>query len=112
MFLGVLPVPGLLNALTFCEDFDKSHTVRGLVMSVVTIAMMTIIAKRRGEMIPRSRPTFRTINSTRPRVFISTPRIEEDHLSNPTLLEITYVPPNLPRVASNVMSAQIFQSSQ
>jgi hypothetical protein len=46
----------------------------GVVAIVVTSAMMTIIVKSAGEMTPRSRPTFRTINCIRPRVFISTPR--------------------------------------
>ena len=41
----------------------------GVVIAVVTNAMITIIENRAGDRSPRSRPTFNTISSTRPRVF-------------------------------------------
>ena len=45
----------------------------GVVAIVVTRAMTTIIANNVGEMILRSSPMFKTINSISPRVFISEP---------------------------------------
>src|SRR5262249_2090205 len=53
------------------------HPSSGAVASVVARAMRTSIAKRVGEMTPRSSPTLSTMSSTRPRVFMSTPSAED-----------------------------------
>jgi len=57
-------------------------------------AINTIMAKRMGEMIPKSSPTLRMINSMRPRVFISVPNLAELWLPDPVRRAATNVPPN------------------
>src|SRR5262249_35956549 len=47
----------------------------GVVATVVTSAISTIVAKSVGETTPRSSPTFNTMSSIRPRVFIRMPRL-------------------------------------
>ena len=53
------------------QDLTPSQLKAGAVAIVVTIAMITIIENSAGEITPSSRPTLSTINSIRPRVFIS-----------------------------------------
>ena len=55
----------------------------GDVMTVVTMAINTIIANSVGEMIPRSRPMLSTISSISPRVFIRMPRLDASRHESP-----------------------------
>ena len=81
----------------------------GEVSIVVASAINTIMAKRVGEMIRKSSPTLRRINSMRPRVFISVPNTAESWLLDPVSRAATNVPPNLPSVATRTMRPQISQ---
>ena len=81
----------------------------GVVAIVVTMAMTTIIVKSVGEITPRSSPTFSTINSISPRVFISTPRPVAVRHSWPARRADASVPPNLPMVATAIIAAHVSQ---
>lgn len=71
---------------------------------------MTSIVNNLGEMIPRSKPTFKTISSTRPLVFIKIPNvIDSDHEYFRVFAEIS-VPPNFPTVATKIIIRQSIQS--
>ncbi len=52
---------------------ERAVRESGVVAIVVVIAIRTIMANSGGEITPMSRPMLSTINSIRPRVFISTP---------------------------------------
>ena len=72
---GRLPFRSVQLLLELASRSPRGSSGRssGVVMNVVTSAMITIIVNRVGEMTPRSSPMLRTISSIRPRVFISTP---------------------------------------
>ena len=65
-------------------------------MAVVTSAMITIIVKSAGLITPRSRPTFSTTSSIRPRVFIRIPSCAAKRPGIPIRRAARNVPPNLP----------------
>jgi hypothetical protein len=83
----------------------------GVVMTVVTMAINTIMVKRAGEMTPRSRPMLRIMSSMRPRVFINTPRAAASRQPSPVVKAATVLPPNLPSVATPMISRQNSQRS-
>ena len=60
----------------------------GVVMNVVTSAMITMMVNSGGDRIPRSRPAFRITSSTKPRVFIRTPRPSESSQFIPVALPV------------------------
>jgi hypothetical protein len=78
-------------------------------MNVVTSAMMTIIAKRVGEITPRSSPMLRTMSSISPRVFIKMPIAAASRHRRPVSLPATKLPPNLPTQATRMMSPHMSQ---
>ncbi len=73
--------------------------------------MITSIANSVGEMTFISSPMFNTINSIRPRVFISTPSAVESRQSEPVIRAATTLPPNLPADATATISAHIIHCS-
>ena len=67
--------------------------------------MMTIIANSVGEMTPISRPMLSTISSISPRVFMSMPSAADIRQSRPVNRAAAHVPPNLPSVATRMITA-------
>ncbi len=78
----------------------------GVVMKVVTSAMMTIIENSAGEMTPISSPMLRMTNSIRPRVFINVPRPAASRRGMPVSQAANVDPPNFPTVATRMISPQ------
>lgn len=82
----------------------------GVVATVVTIAIITNIAKSIGFNAPRSMATFKTISSMRPRVFIKMPRETACLQGRPVSHAATLLPPNFPSDAIRMITPQIIHS--
>ena len=76
LWLAASPSAVAAFPLWYANTGIKSRN-NGVVANVVTSAMITIIANRVGEMMPRSSPMLSTISSIKPRVFIRTPSAAE-----------------------------------
>src|SRR5580704_11093114 len=94
------------------ESGRKRKCRAGPVVIVVTIAIRTIMAKRVGEITLRSSPTFSTISSISPRVFINAPSAAASRQLKPVKRAATHVPPNFPTVATKIIRPQRSQASQ
>jgi hypothetical protein len=68
------------------------HKVRGVAMNVVTTAIITSMVKSRGEIMPKSRPTFKTMSSTEPLEFKRLPIAPVSRKLNPDRRAIKYAP--------------------
>src|SRR4030095_3861311 len=68
----------------------------GVVAIVVASAMRTIIVNSVGEMTPSSSPTFKTMSSISPRVFINTPSPAPARHPQPVTRAATRRSANLP----------------
>jgi hypothetical protein len=66
----------------FCR-YPRKDSSGGAII-VVTTAIITSIAKKVGEITPRSNPMLSTINSTSPRVFISVPSVRDSFNERPS----------------------------
>ena len=58
------------------------------------------MVKSSGEITPKLKPIFKTINSVKPLVFINHPRAEASLLSIPLTLAAMKVPTYLPKIAT------------
>ncbi len=101
------------NSLTACAALYECYSLNcsgisicstGAAVMVVTIAMMTIIAKTGGEMTCRSRPTLSTISSISPRVFMRVPMAAERRQERPVRRAVSDAPPNLPAAAATMIA--------
>src|SRR5262249_7487523 len=81
----------------------------GPVEKVVKSAMRTSTAKILGERTPRSRPIFKAMSSTRPRVFIRAPIAAASRQGIPLILAPAELAPNLPITATAITAAQTAQ---
>ncbi len=98
---------GLLGEMNcYAVAFGASSCRIGIVASVVATAMRTNMVKSVGERTPSSSPTFSTINSIRPRVFIRMPRAAASHRFDPVREAAMKVPPNLPSDATAMIKMQ------
>src|SRR6266571_4710164 len=88
-----------------------SRERRGEAIIVVTNAIITNMAKSVGERTPRSRPMLSTINSTSPRVFISTPRLSASRHDSPIQRTDSVLPTSLPAQATTTTSKHISHRS-
>src|SRR4051794_27328967 len=77
----------------------------GVVITVVTNAMITTIENKADDRMPRSKPTFKTISSTKPRVLSRKPSASELRASNPAILAPVKAPPTFPAIATAITSA-------
>ena len=82
-----------------------SQSKMGEVMSVVTTAMMTSVAKSAGEMMPRWSPILMMISSISPRAFISVPMPSASRLRMPVARAASQQATPLPRIAAASTSA-------
>jgi hypothetical protein len=73
-------------------------------MSVVTIAIITIIVNRVGVIMPRSRPIFKMISSISPRAFIKEPIAIAYRLGSPFKRAASQQATPLPRQADSTAS--------
>jgi hypothetical protein len=76
-----------------------------VVMAVVTRAMRTIIVKTAGVRTPSLRPAVRMTSSMRPRVFMSMPTALASRQGSLAARAARVAPPNLPAVATTMISA-------
>src|ERR1700728_321887 len=97
---------GTLKGAAHGVPFGKILSSNGTVIKVVTNAITTIMEKRAGEMIFRSRPILRITNSIRPRVFINVPRPAASRQDMPLSRAAAIDPPNFPPAAARMISPQ------
>ena len=109
---GALIVVGLALVAGSRTGGHSGLIALGVVLTVVTRAISTIIVNRRGEMMPRSSPAFNTISSINPRVFIKAPKTPASRHESPERRAATIVPPNFPTVATRMIAPQTSQSCQ
>ncbi len=69
------------------------------------------MVKKFWEMTPMSRPMLTTTISINPRVFIRTPMAAASRQEKRTMRALSIAPPNLPRIAVPMTSAQQSQSA-
>ena len=81
----------------------------GVVINVVTKAIITNITNIGGGSMPISYPMFSTISSIKPRVFISTPIERLSRHDSPRILAVNAPPRNLPAMATKIIITQIVQ---
>src|SRR5262245_43247405 len=91
---------------------NSSNERRGAVINVVIKAIITIIEKIRGDRAPKSYPIFSTINSIKPRAFMSAPSDNESYQFIPAHRAAKALPPNFPAIATAITPAHINQSDQ
>src|SRR5262249_52016648 len=108
------PVESGISARTLTSRRFKnlSNERKGPVINVVIRAIITIIEKIRGDRTPRSYPIFSTINSIKPRVFMSAPSDNESYQFMPVHRAANALPPNFPAIATTITPAHINQSDQ
>jgi hypothetical protein len=82
----------------------------GVVMNVVTRAIITSIQKTLSEIIPKSFPKLITINSIKARVFINTPMHEASLTENPEKYAANPQPAILPIIDALIIPPAISQS--
>ena len=83
----------------------------GVVIKVVTNAIMTRITKIEGGSTPISYPIFSATSSISPRVFISVPIVKLSFQDSPTKRAATAHPPSFPATATVISSRQTPQSA-
>ena len=98
------PVSSATMRSCSCRGYTNDRS--GVVMNVVTRAMITSMANSVGGMTPRSSPMLRMISSVRPRVFIRIPTANDSRHLRPTALAAAVDPPHLPSTATNRIRPQ------